>query len=313
MKIALTAKGWEIPAWIENLNKWLPDADVRLSDNLGNLEEIDYALAWKGDTAFLNDLPNLKAIFSLGAGVEFLTQEPNLPNVPIVRVIGDDLTARMCEYVVLNVLMHHRHSLRSLDLQARKDWTQIADAAAEDFRVGILGIGVLGLAAAQKLNVLGYRVSGWSRSPKEADGIKTFHGAEGLEAMLGETDILVSLLPHTPETEGILNLDLFKKLAKDGPLGGPVIINAGRGKLQVEDDIATAIKEGILAGASLDVFEQEPLSEDSPLWDLPNVILTPHIAAVSAPYATTKCIAEQIKRNEQGLPMVGIVDRSVGY
>ena len=313
MKIALTAKGWEIPAWIENLNKLLPEAEVRLSDDLGNLEEIEYALAWKGDTAFLNDLPNLKAIFSLGAGVEFLTQEPNLPDVPIVRVIGDDLTARMCEYVVLNVLMHHRHSLRSLDLQSRKDWTQIADAAAEDFRVGVLGIGVLGLAAARKLQNLGYRVSGWSRSPKEIEDLETYHGADGLDAMLGKTDILVSLLPHTPETEGILNLDLFKKLAKDGPLGGGVIINAGRGKLQVEDDIATAINQGILAGASLDVFEQEPLPADSPLWELPNVIITPHIAAVSAPYATTKCIAEQIKRNEAGEPMVGIVDRGVGY
>nr|WP_321462293.1 glyoxylate/hydroxypyruvate reductase A [uncultured Cohaesibacter sp.] len=313
MKIALTAKGWDIPAWIENLNKLLPEAEIRLSDDLGNLDEIDYALAWKGDTAFLKDLPNLKAIFSLGAGVEFLTQEPNLPDVPIVRVIGDDLTARMCEWVVLNCLMHHRHSLRSLDLQTRKHWDQIPDAAAEEFRVGILGIGVLGLAAARKLQMLGYRVSGWSRSPKKAEGIKTYHGADGLEAMLGETDILVSLLPHTPETEGILNLELFRKLAKDGPLGGPVILNAGRGKLQVEADIVTAIREGILAGASLDVFEQEPLPADSPLWDLPNVILTPHIAAVSAPYATTKCIVDQIRRNEAGEPMTGIVDRGAGY
>ncbi|WP_319498588.1 glyoxylate/hydroxypyruvate reductase A [uncultured Cohaesibacter sp.] len=313
MKIALTAKGWDIPAWTENLNKLLPDAEVRLSDDLGDLSEIDYALAWKGDTAFLKDLPNLKAIFSLGAGVEFLTQEPNLPNVPIVRVIGDDLTARMCEYVVLNVLMHHRHSLRSLGLQANRDWNQRPDAAAEDFRVGMLGIGVLGLAAARKLQSLGYRVSGWGRSSKQVEGLATYHGAEGLDEMLAKTDILVSLLPHTPQTEGILNLDLFKKLAKDGPLGGPVIINAGRGKLQVEADIVTAIREGILAGASLDVFEQEPLPEDSPLWDLPNVIITPHIAAVSAPYATTKGIVEQILRNEAGDPMVGIVDRGVGY
>nr|WP_321526791.1 glyoxylate/hydroxypyruvate reductase A [uncultured Cohaesibacter sp.] len=313
MKIALTAKGWDIPAWIENLNKLLPDAEIRLSDDLGDPSEIDYALVWKGDTAFLKDLPNLKAIFSLGAGVEFLTQEPDLPNVPIVRVIGDDLTARMCEYVVLNVLMHHRHSLRSLNQQANRDWNQRPDAAAEDFRVGMLGIGVLGLAAARKLQNLGYRVSGWSRSLKQVDGLATYHGADGLDEMLAKTDILVSLLPHTPQTEGILNLDLFKKLAKDGPLGGPVIINAGRGKLQVEADIVTAIREGILAGASLDVFEQEPLPEDSPLWNLPNVIITPHIAAVSAPYATTKGIAEQILRNEAGEQMIGIVDRGAGY
>nr|WP_321454525.1 glyoxylate/hydroxypyruvate reductase A [uncultured Cohaesibacter sp.] len=313
MKIALTAKGWDLPDWIKNLKKQLPDAEICLSDDLGDKEAIDYALAWKGDTAFLNELPNLKAIFSLGAGVEFLTQDPNISDVPVVRVIGDDLTQRMCEYVVLNVLMHHRHSLRSIGLQSRKHWDQVPDASAEEFRVGILGIGVLGLAAAKKLQVLGYQVSGWSRSPKEVEDLVTYHGADGLEAMLAKTDILVSLLPHTPETEGILNLDLFKKLAKDGPLGGPVIINAGRGKLQVEADIVTAIKEGILAGASLDVFEQEPLPEDSPLWDLPNVIITPHIAAVSAPYATTKCISDQIKRNEAGLPMTGVVDRSAGY
>ncbi|WP_316858845.1 glyoxylate/hydroxypyruvate reductase A [uncultured Cohaesibacter sp.] len=313
MIIALTAKGWDIPAWVENLTAQLPEAEIRLSDNLGDLSEIEYALAWKGDTDFLKALPNLKAIFSLGAGVEFLTQIDDLPEVPVVRVVGDDLTARMCEYVVWQCLMHHRRQLHCLEMQKQKIWDQTADAAASDFRVGIMGIGVLGEAAAHKLKMMGYQVSGWSRSPKTIEGIDTYHGPDGLDVMLAKTDILVTLLPHTPQTEGILNLDLFRKLAKDGPLGGGVVINAGRGKLQVEEDIATAIREGILAGASLDVFEKEPLSPDSPLWDLPNVILTSHIAAISAPKATTIHIAEQIRRNEAGEPMTGIVDMKRGY
>ena len=252
-------------------------------------------------------------ICSLGAGVDFLMTDPDLPKVPVVRVIDPDLTGRMSEYVLLQCLLHHRRTLSYLRYQAAGIWKDQADVVARDVRVGVLGLGVLGLDAARKLQMVGYDVAGWSRSPKQIEGLETYSGQDGLDAMAARTDILVSLLPHTPDTEGMLNLDLFRKLAQDGPLGGPVLINAGRGKLQVERDIMEALDEGSLIGASLDVFEEEPLRDDSPIWSHPSIILTPHNAAVSDPNSTTACLARQLKLFEAGEPMESVVDRKAGY
>ena len=313
MKIALFAKGWDMDAWAERIRHELPEAEVRLPDALGDPSDIDYAMVWKPDHGFLSGLPNLKLICSLGAGVDFLLTDHSLPNLPIVRVIDPDLTARMSEWVTLQCLLHHRRSLAYLAAQAEKNWLAQDDASASDVRVGVLGLGVLGQDAAKKLQVMGYDVAGWSRSAKEIDGLHTYYGDEGLTALLARTDILVCLLPHTPQTEGILNLSLFRKLAQDGALGGPVVLNAGRGKLQVEEDIAAAIGEGILKGASLDVFETEPLPQSSPLWSLPGVIITPHNAASSSPNATSAYLARQIRLFEAGEPVESLVEKRRGY
>ena len=313
MIIALVVTGWDMDVWADRIRRELPGAEVRLPDALGDPSEIDYAFVWKPKPGFLATLPNLKVICSLGAGVDFLLQDPDLPDVPVVRVIDPDLTHRMSEWVLLQCLMHHRRSLTYLAAQSECRWQQQEDAIASDVRVGVLGLGVLGLDAASKLQMMGYDVAGWSRSAKSVEGLETYHAEAGLDALCARTDILVSLLPHTPQTEGILNRALFAKLAKDGVLGGPVIINAGRGKLQVEADIVAAIKDGTLKGASLDVFEVEPLAKNSPLWSLPNVILTPHNAASSSANATSAYVARQIRLYEAGKPMESVVDRNVGY
>ncbi len=199
-------------------------------------------------------MPNLKAVFSLGAGVDHLLADPTLPDVPLVRIVDPDLTMRMTEYVVLHVLMIHRRQ-RLYDAQQRERlWRDHDQPPAADVTVGIMGLGVLGRDAAEVLRRLGFKVAGWSRTPKTIAGIETFHGPEGLDAFLAAHRHSVCLLPHTPETEGILNLTLFRKLKRDGALGGAYLINAGRGKLQVDADILAALDEGALAGASLDVF-----------------------------------------------------------
>ncbi|PLW75822.1 2-hydroxyacid dehydrogenase [Cohaesibacter celericrescens] len=313
MKIALFAKDWDHEIWALCIRDELPQAEVRGPHNLGNPSEIDYAFVWKPDAGFLQSLTNLKVICSLGAGVDFLLADNALPNVPVVRVIDPDLTTRMSEYVVLQCLLHHRRTLHNLRAQTEKNWVPHDDVAASEVRVSVLGLGILGMDAVRKLRVMGYNVAGWSRSPKAIEGLSTHHGTDGLDAILERTDILVSLLPHTPETDGLLNLDLFRKLASSGPLGGPVVINAGRGKSQVAADIVTAIQTGILTGASLDVFEQEPLPADSPLWSLPNVIITPHNSASSSPRATTSYLARQIRLFEAGKAMESVVDVSRGY
>jgi glyoxylate/hydroxypyruvate reductase A len=176
-----------------------------------------------------------------------------------------------------------------------------------------MGLGVLGHDAAEVLVRLGFRVAGWSRSPRRLPGVETFHGAAGLDAFLRRTEILICLLPHTPATEGLLNLTLLRKLRRDGALGGAVLINAGRGKLQVDADILTALDEGALAGATLDVFPTEPLPAASPLWLHPKVTITPHNSAASVPEEVVAYIVGQIERFEAGHALDNVIDRASGY
>jgi glyoxylate/hydroxypyruvate reductase A len=171
----------------------------------------------------------------------------------------------------------------------------------------------MGADAAEVLLRLGFQVRGWSRTPKRIPGVETFAGPSELDPFLSRTDILISLLPLTPETRNFIDLNLLRKLRRDGPLGGPILINAGRGGSQVEADVAMALKEGTLAGAGLDVFQTEPLPPDSPLWDFDNLTITPHVAAVSDAQALARQVAEQIEAFERGEPLKNRVERERGY
>ena len=193
--------------------------------------------------------PNLRVIFNLGAGVDALMADGSLPDVPLVRVAVSDLTERMTEYVVLHVLMHHRQELYLRECQREKRWAPKSQWAAGAISVGIMGLGTLGGHAAEVLKRIGFRVSGWSRSPKQIGGIHCFHGEAQLEPFLRQTDILVCLLPLTADTQHILNRGLFAKLNRNSPLGAPVLINAGRGGLQNEADILHCLDDGTLGGA----------------------------------------------------------------
>jgi glyoxylate/hydroxypyruvate reductase len=313
MAILLAISGWEPDAWLERFRALGGGRDIRLIPAVGDPAGIDYVCAWKPPHGLLATLPNLRAIFSLGAGVDHLLSDPSLPDVPIVRIADPDLTMRMTEYVVLHVLLHHRRFKRYDASQRARRWQDEGDPAVRDVRVGIMGLGVLGQAAAAALAPLGFQLAGWSRMPRQVSGVETFSGAAGLRPFLERTDILVSLLPLTEETLRLLDYSLFQGLARDGALGGPSLINAGRGGSQVEADILRALDDGTLAGASLDVFEREPLPADSPLWTHPKLFITPHNAAQSDPKALTKYVLSQIDRFERGLPLENVVDRQRGY
>ena len=275
---------------------------------------IRYALSWRHPAGALAGLPNLQAIFSLGAGVDHLFADPRLPDARIVRVVDPDLRDRMSEWIVMHALMHLRQLKRYESQQRARLWLDDDDQpAAADVTVGLLGLGVLGLDAARKLTTMGFPVAGWSATPKSGLPVEAFHGAEGLAALLAGADILVALLPLTPQTHGILDAALIAKLRKGGRLGGPILINGGRGGLQVEADILAALDSGALAGASLDVFETEPLAPDSRLWAHPRVFVSPHNAAMSAPGAVAVAIVRQIEAYERGEPLVNLVDRARGY
>lgn len=312
--ILLAIIGWDPKSWEQLFRTFAPQHEVRLwPEHTGIPADVTYACVWQPPRGALAEFKNLKAVFSLGAGVDTLLTDPMLPHVPIVRIVDNDLTMRMTEYVVMHTLMYHRHH-RLYDAQQRvRIWLDHEQPAASDVAVGVMGLGQLGTAAAIALQRLGFRVFGWSRTQKSIPGIESFYGSVGLEPFLRRSEILVCLLPSTPATRGILNLDLFRRLKFNGALHGAHLINAARGDLQVDADVIVALEEGTLAGATLDVFPTEPLPITSPLWTHPKVTVTPHNAAQSSPRALVTNILRQIDRFEVGMPLEHVVDRGRGY
>jgi glyoxylate/hydroxypyruvate reductase len=312
--LLLAITGWDPAPWERRFRAAAPGRDIRLwPDRVGDPADIAYAAAWVPPAGAFGAFKNLRAIFSLGAGVDAVLADRSLPQVPVVRVVDPDLTRRMTEYLTLHVLMHHRRQRLYDEQQRQRVWLEHAQPRAGEVNVGIMGLGVLGRDVAEVLVRLGFRVAGWSRTANQLPGVETYHGAAGLDAFLARTEILVCLLPHTPATEGILDLSLLRKLKRDGALGGAFLINAGRGRLQVDADIVAALDEGALAGATLDVFPVEPLPTASPLWSHPRVTITPHNSAASVPEETVGYIVRQIEKFEAGHPLENVIDRASGY
>ena len=307
-------ENWSPQRWKSRFDEFCPDRRVlQLPDATFDPAEIHYAAVWKPVPGELAAFPNLRVIFNLGAGVDALMADSSLPKVPLVRVAVGDLTGRMTEYVVLHVLMHHRQELYLRASQREKRWEPRMQWPAGAVTVGIMGLGTLGAHAAGVLGHLGFRVAGWSRNRKQIDGVDCFHGEEQLGPFLQRTDILVCLLPLTPDTRQILNRRLFSQLNRNSPMGAPVLINAGRGGLQNEADILQCLDDGTLGAASLDVFANEPLPAGSRFWTHPHVVLTPQNAADTDPDEISKYIARQIERFEAEGTLENVVDPARGY
>jgi glyoxylate/hydroxypyruvate reductase A len=311
--IACSSRAEQFAAEVRTLD---PDLEIRMAPDVGSAADIRYALVWQPPRGLLGTLANLQLVVSVGAGVDSLLDDSTFPVVPLVRFVDNDLTARMAEYVVLNVLFHHRRMTEFRELQARRLWKYVPEPAARDIRVGIMGLGVLGSAAAAALRPFGYQLRGWTRTHKTIEGVQCFSGSHLLEPFLAETDILVCLLPLTPQTRGLLNRALFGKLSlrsRSPLLPGPVLINAGRGGLQVDADVLSALNSGELYAASLDVFETEPPPPPSPFWSHPRVVVTPHNAAESAPAAIARYAVRQIRTHARGGKLENVVHRARGY
>lgn len=313
MTLLVCTIGWDAEAWRDRLTRLAPDRPIRLWPDIGNPADITYAAVWKQPPGLLASLPNLKGIVSLGAGVDHLFADPALPDLPIARVVDGMLTARMSEWVIMHALIQLRQHRLMEKQQSQRIWRdQRPFPSARELRVGIMGMGVLGQDAARKLQMIGFPVEGWSRSGHPVEGV-TMHNEEGLGDFLARTDLLVCLLPLTPETRGILNRSLFARLARDGVFGAPMVMNAGRGGLQVEADILACLDDGTLRSATLDVFETEPLPAESPLWTHPGVTITPHNAAISDEEEVGRFVLRQIERHERGLPFETPVNRARQY
>jgi glyoxylate/hydroxypyruvate reductase A len=301
------------PGWGRYWDEPLAAADVRtLMDGQDRYapEEIDYVLGFRPRPGFLKTLPKLKAIFSLGAGIDGFLGDPDFPRqVPLIRFVDETLSREMAQYIVMHVLIQHRGERMFQAAQREAKWRQAMLARqTEDTRVGILGMGEIGSVAARRLRDLGFAVSGWSRTKKEIDGVRSFVGGDEREAFLAQCDFLVCVLPLTPETRHILNAKLFAKLPKDA-----YVINVARGGHLLEADLIAALDSGQLSGATLDVYEQEPLPETSPIWTHPKITATPHIAAITSPAAAARYVIDGIAAMERGEMLKNVVDMTRGY
>jgi glyoxylate/hydroxypyruvate reductase len=277
--------------------------DYRASD-------VDYALSFRPQPGLLKTLPNLKFAFSVGAGVDGFFADAEYPrHVPLIRFVDHTLSREMAQYVVMHTLIHHRQQRLFDAWQKEKKWRQtIPPRRTEDTRIGILGLGEIGTMAAERLRDLDFRMAGWSRTRKEVRGVKSFAGDAELNAFLGQSDILICLLPLTPDTRHILNAKTFAALPR-----GTFVMNVARGGHLVEVDLIPALDSGHLSGATLDVFETEPLPETSPLWLHPKVTVTPHVAAISDPRIAAQQIVDAIARDRAGKPLENLVDFERGY
>ncbi len=295
--------------WLDHIRSLLPEIDCRSWDDPGNPDEIEIAVVWKPPAGGLKRFPNLRVIISIGAGIDHVLADPELPrHVPIIRTTGGDLKIRMREYVTLHVLRLHRRLPEIKAAQERREWLQLVNPPADQRRVGLMGLGELGLDCALTLKAIGFDVAGWSRRKKTIDGIVSYAGQEDLSAFLRRTEILVCLLPLTPATEGILNADLFDQLPK-----GASVINAARGGHLVDKDLTAALDRGHLSAATLDVFQQEPLPEDHPFWDHPDILVTPHVASLIDPITGGKMIAANVRKFLAGDTVPDLVDLEQGY
>lgn len=309
MAVVLYTPGARADWWLDHMRTLLPEFDVRSSADPGDRSEVEYAICWKPPTGWLKTFANLKAIVSIGAGIDHVLADAELPGgIPIIRTTGFDLTQRMREYVTLHVLRMHRRLFDIEAAQPRREWLQLVNPPAYERKVGIMGLGNLGADCARTLAMIGFDVAGWARTRKALDGVTCFAGDNDFDAFLGRTEILVNLLPLTPATEGILSTPLFDKLPD-----GAMIINAARGQHLVEDDLLAALDSGRIAHATLDVFRQEPLPEDHPFWDHPKVLVTPHVASLIDPAAGGKAIAENLRRFHAGEAVPDLVNLEQGY
>jgi len=272
--------------------------------------EIAYAVSFRPPPGLLATLPNLKAVFSLGAGVDGFLIDPDFPkHIPLIRFVDMSLSDEMAQFAALHVLMQHRTAPFFAAAQAQSKWRQrMLPRATADTRVGILGLGEIGTVCAERLRDLGFVVSGWSRSRKTVAGVTSYAGAAELDAFMAGCDFLICVLPLTPDTRHILNAETFAKLPK-----GAYVINIARGGHLNEPDLIRALDSGHLSGATLDVFETEPLPESNPIWKHPKIIATPHIAAITSPLAATRSILAGIAALERGDRPMNIVDMGRGY
>ncbi|NGP90279.1 2-hydroxyacid dehydrogenase [Fodinibius halophilus] len=309
MSLLFVAPDRGLSSWKDAIHEVDPNLDVEIWPQVDTPKRVQFAVCWNQPKHVLDSYPNLKAVSSLGAGADHLLEDEFLPeDVEICRVVSHSLVQQMKEYVlgtVINIQRNFVHYIRQKDEQ---NWQPHNHPLASDVHIGIMGLGELGLPVAKQLSQVGYHVNGWSRTSKDIDGVTTFSGKEQLAPFLQQTQILVCLLPLTNETEGILDLEVFKRLQSPS-----WIINVARGEHLVDEDLIYALDSDLVKGAWLDVFSEEPLPDRHAFWNRSNIMITPHIASITQPSEVADQIVDNYKRALSGMELNHKVERELGY
>jgi glyoxylate/hydroxypyruvate reductase A len=313
MKIIFYEQNANTSQWLDELSQAIPEAEVR-EWQPGDTGPADYAIVWRAPRELFANRPDLKAVFNLGAGVDAILElernEPGTlpPNAMLVRLEDVGMAQQMCEFASYSVLRYMRRFDEYEALQRDHEWQKLKPHPRSEFTVGVMGLGVLGTEVARTLAPLGVPVRGYSRTAKQIEGVTTFAGDTQFDAFLDGVNVLINLLPHTPDTEGILNRRTFARLAH-----GAYVINLARGPHLVDNDLLDAMKDGQIAAATLDVFHTEPLPADHPFWRTPRITITPHISALTLREESVVQVAEKISALSRGEAISGIVDLKRGY
>lgn len=298
--------------WVAALQAELPDLDIRVAAPDGTVAgdpaEVRYVLGWSPPAGFFARFPNLALVINLGAGVDALVARRDLPAVPVTRLSDPQMARMMAAYVLFAVLRHARDIPQFEIAQRARRWAHVHPRQPEEIRVAILGLGELGGCAAGELVRQGFDVRGWSRTPRSLPGVACAHGLDTLDGVLAEADILVAMLPLTAETRGLLDAARLARLPR-----GAAFINVARGAVVDEPALVAALRSGQIGAATLDVVAQEPLPQDSPLWDMPGVLITPHLASMAIPRSAAAQIAENIRRIRAGAAVLNAVNLARGY
>ena len=295
--------------WKDALQAHLPQLQVLPACAVERPEDVHYAMAWKPPAGFFQQMPNLRLIVNLGAGVDALVGRADLPaGVPITRITDPQMARMMAGYVLFAVLRHARDIPHFEQAQRRGAWAYRHPRSPQETTVAVLGLGQLGAAAAHEVQRQGLRTLGWSRSPRQIEGVACFSGAETLDGVLGQADIVVLMLPLTPETHGLFDRARLQRLKP-----GAAFVNVARGALVDQGALTALLAEGHIGSATLDVFAREPLPPDDPLWAMPQVLVTPHLASVAIPSSSARQIAANILRVAAGQPPDNRIDPARGY
>ncbi len=309
MAIAIICPSRDTGPWVAAIKEIDPDLEVLVWPDDSPRENVTFALCWQQPQSVLSEYPNLRCLSSMGAGVDHLISDAALPpRLPIVRLVDPLLAQSMFEYVCAAVMYYFREFDGYQAQQRQRRWHQTASKPAVATTVGVMGLGQLGGFVAGRLSGLGFNVVGWSRSAKSIDGVETYAGEAQQGEFLSRAEILVCLLPLTPETAGILNRDLFGQLPQ-----GACLVNVARGEHLVEGDLLAALGEGHLRGACLDVFQQEPLPQDHPFWVHEKIMVTPHCSSITEPRSVAPQVVENYRRSQQGQPLLNQVSTERGY
>ncbi len=294
--------------WQSLFAEQAPHLAFRLWPDIGNPEDVRYLAMWEPPDNLAERFPNLELVFSIGAGVDQFDLDAIPAHVPLLRMQEPGIAATMQEYVAMAVLALHRNLIDYLGQQRQSVWKALRVRPASQCCVGILGLGRLGAAVAERLTTLGFACRGWSRTRHHLEGVECFAGDDELTAFLSQSQVLVCLLPLTDHTRGILNAELFSQLPH-----GASLVNVGRGPHLIDRDLLAALDSGQLSAAVLDVFDPEPPPVDHPLWHHPRVLLSPHVASMTQPEGAVAMVLDNIARHQAGREMLGVVDRQRGY